>query len=195
VVAIGALMLPLVPASADTATEQELRRLIELQEQRIKVLERKLEITDETTKTAVAATPVVKASPKGFSIQSPDNANVFKMRGLLHVDGVSYLEDADLKGVNTWSLNRVRPIFEGTVGGIYDWRFTPDFGRGRTVIQDAYVTGRYLPWLNLTAGKFKAPVGLERLQSASDVRFVQRAFPTSLAPNRDIGIMRLERRQ
>jgi phosphate-selective porin OprO/OprP len=189
VVAIAALMLPLVPASADTATEQELRRLIELQEQRIKVLERKLEITDETTKTAVAATPVVKASPKGFSIQSPDNANVFKMRGLLHVDGVSYLEDADLKGVNTWSLNRVRPIFEGTVGGIYDWRFTPDFGRGRTVIQDAYVTGRYLPWLNLTAGKFKAPVGLERLQSASDVRFVQRAFPTSLAPNRDIGIM------
>ena len=188
-VAAAALVLPLAPANADTATEQDLRRLIELQEQRIKVLERKLEITDENTKTAVAATPVVKASPKGFSIQSPDGSNVFKLRGLLHVDGVDYLEDADLKGVNTWALNRVRPIFEGTVGGIYDWRFTPDFGRGRTVIQDAYVTGRFQPWMALTAGKFKAPVGLERLQSASDIRFVQRAFPTSLAPNRDIGIM------
>jgi phosphate-selective porin OprO/OprP len=188
-IAVAALMLPLAPASADTASEQELRKLLEQQEQRIKVLERKLEIQDENTKTAVAATPVVKASPKGFSIQSADGSNVFKLRGLLHVDGVDYLDDADLKGGNGWSLNRVRPIFEGTVGGIYDWRFTPDFGRGRTVIQDAYVTARYLPWLGLTAGKFKAPVGLERLQSASDIRFVQRAFPTSLVPNRDIGIM------
>jgi phosphate-selective porin OprO/OprP len=31
-------------------------------------------------------------------------------------------------------------------------------------------------------------VGLERLQSANDIRFVSRAFPTSLAPNRDIGL-------
>ena len=29
----------------------------------------------------------------------------------------------------------------------------------------------------MTAGKFKAPVGLERLQSATDIRFVSRAFP------------------
>jgi phosphate-selective porin OprO/OprP len=83
----------------------------------------------------------------------------------------------------------VRPIIEGTVGGIYDFRFMSDFARGRTVIQDAWVTGRFQPWLALTAGKFKAPVGLERLQSASDMRWVQRAFPTGLVPNRDIGVM------
>ena len=143
VVATAALMLPLASANADTAIEQELRRLIDLQEQRIKVLERKLEIQDETTKAAVAATPVVKASPKGFSWGSADNANVIKVRGLLHADGVDYIEDADLKGINSWSLGRVRPIIEGTVGGIYDFRFMPDFGRGRTVIQDAWVTGRF----------------------------------------------------
>jgi phosphate-selective porin OprO/OprP len=56
------------------------------------------------------------------------------------------------------------------------------------VIQDAYVTGRFDPSFQVTAGKFKAPVGLERLQSANDIRFVSRAFPTSLAPNRDIGL-------
>jgi len=82
----------------------------------------------------------------------------------------------------------VRPILEGTVGGIYDFRFTPDFGQGRTVIQDAYVTGRFKPGFQVTAGKFKAPLGLERLQSANDIRFVSRAFPTSLAPNRDLGL-------
>ena len=40
----------------------------------------------------------------------------------------------------------------------------------------------------MTAGKFKLPVGLERLQSANDIRMVARAFPTALAPNRDIGL-------
>ena len=40
----------------------------------------------------------------------------------------------------------------------------------------------------LTAGKFKVPVGLERLQSATDIRFIERAFPTSLVPNRDLGL-------
>ncbi|HXU44714.1 MAG TPA: porin, partial [Thermoanaerobaculia bacterium] len=38
------------------------------------------------------------------------------------------------------------------------------------------------------AGKFKVPVGLERLQSGSDILFVERGFPTNLVPNRDLGI-------
>ena len=50
------------------------------------------------------------------------------------------------------------------------------------------MTGRFNPSFQVTAGKFKAPVGLERLQSANDLRFVARAFPTSLAPNRDLGL-------
>ena len=41
----------------------------------------------------------------------------------------------------------------------------------------------------LTVGKFKAPVGLERLQSANDIRFVSaRASRLRLAPNRDFGL-------
>jgi phosphate-selective porin OprO/OprP len=107
---------------------------------------------------------------------------------VLHVDG-RFFESEDPEGLkDTWQATRVRPIVEGTLGGIYDFRFTPDFGQGRTVIQDAYVTARFNPAFQVTAGKFKAPVGLERLQSANDIRFVARAFPTSLAPNRDIGL-------
>ena len=89
---------------------------------------------------------------------------------------------------DSWQATRVRPTLEGTVGGIYDFKFMPDFGQGRTVIQDAHVTARLNPAFQVTAGKFKSPVGLERLQSANDTRFVSRAFPTSLAPNRDIGL-------
>jgi phosphate-selective porin OprO/OprP len=74
----------------------------------------------------------------------------------------------------------VRPIIEGTFGGIYDFKFMPDFAQGKTVIQDAYVTGRFAPGFQVTGGKFKAPIGLERLQSANDIRFVERAHPTQL---------------
>ena len=56
------------------------------------------------------------------------------------------------------------------------------------MIQDAYVTARFKPWATITVGKFKVPIGLERIQSANDIRFIERAFPTSLVPNRDIGI-------
>jgi phosphate-selective porin OprO/OprP len=183
----AASLLPFSAARAEPSIAELLQRLEE-QEQKILVLERKLEIREEADKSTTASAAVAKASPRGFSIQSADAQNQVRLRGVLHFDG-RYLGNDDPNGTtDTWQATRVRPIVEGTVGGIYDFRFTPDFGQGRTVIQDAYVTGRFKPSFQVTAGKFKAPVGLERLRSANDIRFVARAFPTSLAPNRDLGL-------
>ena len=111
-----------------------------------------------------------------------------KLRGLLHFDGRYFLDDATPDTADTWILRRVRPTLEGTFNGIFDFRFTPDFAGGRTVVQDAFVAARLQPWAVVTAGKFKVPVGLERLVSASDLRFIERGLPTSLAPNRDLGV-------
>ena len=180
--------LALAQAQAQQPTIEELLQRLEQQEQAIKVLERRLELKEETDAAAVKSNAQVKASEKGFSIQSADNSNNIKLRGVLHVDGRALLSDDDTIVDDQFLLRRVRPIVEGTVGGIYDFRFTPDFAQGRTVIQDAYVTGRFAPGFQLTAGKFKAPIGLERLQSASDIRFVERAYPTQLVTNRDIGL-------
>jgi phosphate-selective porin OprO/OprP len=153
------------------------------------VLERKLELQDEAAKTATSGAPVVRASPQqGFRIQSADAANVVRLRGVLQFDGRYFPDDVAPATADTWILRRVRPILEGTLDGIYDFRFTPDFAGGRTLVQDAYVAARFKPWAVLTAGKFKVPVGLERLQSATDTRFIERAFPTSLVPNRDLGL-------
>lgn len=180
-------LLPFSAARAEPSMADLLRRLDE-QEQKILVLERKLEIKEEADKSVASTAAVAKASPRGFSIQSADAQSQVKLRGAVHFDG-RYLANDDPNDVtDTWQATRIRPIVEGTVGGIYDFRFTPDFGQGRTVIQDAYVTGRFDPSFQVTAGKFKAPVGLERLQGSNDLRFVARAFPTSLAPNRDLGL-------
>ena len=182
----AASLLPLTAARAQPTLEDLMQR-IEEQEQKILVLERKLEIKEESDKSVASTAAVAKASDRGFSIQSADGASQVKSRGVLHFDGRFMLDD-ETDVTDQWQATRVRPIIEGTVGGIYDFRFTPDFGQGRTVIQDAYVTGRFRPEVHLTAGKFKSPVGLERLQSANDMRFVARGFPTGLAPNRDLGL-------
>ena len=55
------------------------------------------------------------------------------------------------------------------------------------MLYEAYFELKYFPRANLRVGKFKPPVGLERLQSDDDTSFVERGFPTLLVPSRDIG--------
>jgi len=123
------LLLAAGTARADDVSE--LRERLEAQEQKIRVLERKLELQDEATKAAVPTTPVVRASPQqGFRIQSADGANVVRLRGVLQFDGRYFPDDVTPATADTWILRRVRPILEGTLNGIYDFRFTPDFAAG-----------------------------------------------------------------
>jgi phosphate-selective porin OprO/OprP len=184
---IAALTLSPLAAQADVTNEELLRRLEE-QEQKILVLQRKLEIQDDAATAAKEATPVVAAGPKGFSLKSADGKNQLRLRGTMHLD-YRNISGTDPGGtVDTFVATRVRPVIEGTFASIYDFKFMPDFGQGRTVIQDAYVNARFKPGAQVQLGKFKAPIGLERLQSANDMRWVQRGYPTSLVTNRDIGI-------
>ena len=82
----------------------------------------------------------------------------------------------------------MRPIFEGTVSKYIDFRIMPDFGSGKTELQDAWLDFKYFgPEAKLQVGKFKEPFGIERLQSGTDTLFVERGLPNNLVPNRDIG--------
>ena len=188
VAVFAALAVPF-GAHAEEVSNEELLKRIEEQDQKILVLERKLEIQDEAATSAKESTAVVSAGPKGFSLKSADGKNQLKLRGTLHLDG-RWISGTDPGGTfDTFTATRVRPIIEGTFASIYDFKFMPDFGQGKTVVQDAYVNARFNPGAQLELGKFKAPIGLERLQSANDMRWVQRGFPTSLVTNRDIGVM------
>jgi phosphate-selective porin OprO/OprP len=174
------------PASGDS--NAELRREIEEQKQRLLILERKLELQDEAVKAAAASAPRITASASRFQLASTSGENFLRFRGTLHTDNRVYGGDSVPETADTFILRRVRPTLEGTFGGLYDFRFMPDFAGGRTAIVDAYITARFNPGAQLTVGKFKPPVGLERLQSSADIRFIERGLPTSLVPNRDLGI-------
>lgn len=166
----------------------DLRREIEAQKQRLAVLERKLEIPQEAATAAAAGTPRITANAQRVQIGSTDNANFIRFRGTLFADNRVYGGDSAPETADTFLLRSVRPAFEGTFGGIYDFRFTPDFGSGRSIIVDAYAAARFRPGLVVTVGKFKPAVGLERLASEPDLRFMERGLPTLLVPNRDLGV-------
>ena len=72
-------------------------------------------------------------------------------------------------------LNRVRPIFTGSVAKYYNFNITPDFGQGKVVLQDTYLNITYFDFASLRTGKFKAPLDLERLQSDRDLEFSERS--------------------
>lgn len=173
-------------ASADS--NADLRREIEDQKQRLAILERKLEIQQEAAAVATASAPKITANASRVQIGSNDGANFVRLRGTLFADNRAYAGDSAPETADTFLLRSVRPTIEGTFGGIYDFRFTPDFGGGRTIIVDAYAAARFNPATVVTVGKFKPSVGLERLASEPDLRFMERGLPTLLVPNRDLGV-------
>jgi phosphate-selective porin OprO/OprP len=146
-------------------------------------------VTEQQAAAATVSNPQIFAGPGGFSFQSPDGANQIRFHGEFDFDGRFYNDNLTPDGSrSTWLLRRARPIVEGTFANIFDFRFNPDFAGGKTVIQDAFVAARFNPLFVFTAGKFKEPFGLERLQLSPNNRFIELGLPSDLVPNRDLGL-------
>lgn len=187
---LGAAQAPLSRAAeedqpqASTQTEEKVEEI----DQRLRILERKEELDQEKAAEAAKQTAQAGAGKDGFFVKSADGNFLLKVRGYAQLDGRFWGNDEASPNVDTFLLRRVRPIFEGTVYKMFDFRIMPDFGEGKTVLQDAYMEARFTPWAKVRAGKYKVPFGLERLQSATDILFAERALPTNLVPNRDLGV-------
>ncbi|MEP6546139.1 MAG: porin [Gammaproteobacteria bacterium] len=146
-------------------------------------------VTEQSAASATVSNPQIFAGPGGFSFQSVDGANQIRFHGEFDFDGRFYNDDLTPEGSRSvWLLRRARPIIEGTFANIFDFRFNPDFAGGKTVIQDAFVAARFNPLFVVTAGKFKVPFGLERLQLSPNNRFIELGLPSDLVPNRDLGL-------
>jgi len=185
---ITALLGISVITGTNAMAEEVNNRLSEL-DQKIRIVERKLEIAEETAATKAKESATVTAGASGFALTSADKSFDLKLRGLIQADARFFSGDDAKPQSDTFTLRRVRPTLDGTVGKNGEFRVTPEFAGSATSLLDAYGGYKFSPELRLRIGKFKSPFGLERLQSGSDLRFIERAHPTSLAPNRDIGAL------
>lgn len=159
-------------------------------EQELALVRRQLEV-DSETQASKGPQPTITAGSDGFSLRSADSAWVLRLRGYTQFDGRFFTSAPDNlpPGSDTFFFRRIRPILEGTLANVVDFRIMPDFAGSTLVIQDAWANLRYLPEAQLEVGKYKGPVGLERLRSATAMWFNERALPTQLVPNRDLGVM------
>jgi phosphate-selective porin OprO/OprP len=156
--------------------------------QRLAILERKLELADEAAAAKAPTTPVASLDAKGLSVKSPDSQFEIRLKGNVQVDQRTYVGGAGLLANDGFTVRRVEPILEGSFGSLVGFRLKPDFAGDSPSLSEAYVDVRFDPAYTLRVGKFKSPVGLERLQSSSSLAMIERTFPTELAPNQDVGV-------
>jgi phosphate-selective porin OprO and OprP len=173
---------------APSVPPEVLNRLDEL-DQRTRIVDRKLELAQEAA-AQKPTTAGVTADEKGFGITSADKAYDVHIRGIIQFDArrIFGSSDATLQDKDTFLLRRARPIVDATFLGLVDFRITPDFGNNTTALYDAYLDAHPTPWLRLRGGKFKPPVGLERLQTDSNLPLAERALDSNLSAQRDVGV-------
>jgi phosphate-selective porin OprO/OprP len=145
-------------------------------------------MAQEATPPPAPAQPSATGTEGGFAVQSADGDFQLRIGLLAHSDGRFAIDDGGGGVVSTFAIRRVRPSLRGRVARRFEFYLNPDFAGGTLVVQDAYVDTVFAPAFRIRVGKGKTPFGLERLHSASNILFFERAFPTSLVPNRDVGV-------
>jgi phosphate-selective porin OprO and OprP len=137
---------------------------------------------------ASAAVATVIAGADGFGLRSEDGSFNLRIRGGVQYDGRFFVADEAGAATDQFQVRRVRSDIQGTLHRDYEFRVNLDYSGSRVDLLDAYINAGFTPALQLRAGKMKGPVGLERLQTPFAMSFAERALPTSLVPNRDIGV-------
>lgn len=181
---VGLPALPAQPAS--TSEIEALREQIRLLEQKLLVIERKQELKDETAAAVAKSQPKLTASDGRIEVASGDGASSLRLRGLVQADGRWY--ESDLGSNDNFVIRRARLGFEGKFSRIIGYQIIGEFGGGSPSLLDANVTLQPGPAFGVKIGRFRSPVGLEQLQSASGLAFVERSLATNLIPNRDLGV-------
>ena len=131
--AAGIISSPIISYAADSKELEDLRAQIEELKQSIKVIDRKSELAEEAAAAKKKETPVVKAGADGFAFKSADGQHEIKFKALAQIDYRGFLDDSnDTNNTSGFDFRRIRPTIEGTVYGIYDFKFAPEFGENKT---------------------------------------------------------------
>lgn len=169
---------------ADDAAGATLQQL----EQKVRIVERKLEIAEENATAKAKEAPTFTAGASGFGLYSPDKAFGLRLRGDIQADARFFVDDEAGRLTDSFLVRRARVTFDVNAGKSFALRIQPDFGGSSPQLLDAYVDYKKSEAFNLRFGRAKAPIGLERLQSSTDTLFNEDGFSTALTPNRVAGL-------
>jgi phosphate-selective porin OprO/OprP len=187
------LSISIAHTEETTATKETPPQTIE---QRLSILERKYEIDKEDAAAKAKDAALVVSGKDGFQLKSADGNFTLKLSGCLQTDYRDFRGDHPTNIADGFLLRRIRPTFEGTLNKFIVFRITPDFANGggttsgptSSLLPDAYVELQYVSAAKVRVGKIKPLVGLENIQSDSQMPFIERSIVTQLVPIRDTGV-------
>ncbi len=151
---------------------------------------------------SAAPQPVPAAAPLPTAGQAPvdrpeasitENADDTKKKPPLELKAGGYLQ-ADTRsfatdtGTYDQTLRRLRFKAEAKAFKYFKASTLIETAASKLQVLDAYLELSPRPEIAVRVGKNKAQFGIERLQSATALTFIERAYPTQLGPNRDIGV-------
>lgn len=141
---------------------------------------------------ALWAAPVEAEDKNGWNVG--ESAIAYQNEGVkLQFDGyLQYDAFLPLRPDNSqedFDFRRIRPTLRGKLGEHTSFKLMSDLSDGRHELQDAYLTYKFNDTLAVTGGKLKVPMGIEVLQSSSDLHFIERSPVSSLLPSREHGAM------
>jgi phosphate-selective porin OprO/OprP len=191
----GALLAGLSAATGSNAADSDVTQRIDALEHELADLKSQLadqkaaqETKEKAEEERAKHAPVYGGGSQGFYVMSEDRENILFIRGYTQFDFRAVAGKESDTNPSTFAFRRVRPIFEGTLLNYIDFKIMPDFAGGGATLFDAFANIHYFQPAMLELGKFKPPTGLERLQSPRNLMFLERAYPTELLPNRDLGV-------
>jgi len=176
---------PFVHADGTPLTANE---KIDVLQQELDTLRRQRDLDQEVATGTAAKTASVTLDKKGLNFTSPDGKYAFGINVQANVDAHSFGNDGG--AIQDEVVDRlVRPTLSGKAGNA-SFKVTAELGGSSSAaasIVDGYVGYKFSDAVQVQAGKFKSPLGLERLQADADVIWTERGLSTNLVPNRDIG--------
>ena len=139
--------------------------------------------------------PMVDISEKGMIFRSKDNHHLIRLGGLLQLDDRQFV-DPGTDDMSKFLVRRARPYASGYFYDNWEYRFAPEFALSapnatsyQTTIADAFINFDAMEEIQVQAGKFTVPIGLEMLAPVPFIPFAERSLTSNLIPNRDLGVM------
>ena len=146
-------------------------------------MQSRLAITIVLAAAPVYAQPALTESSPSPPTQAPQLK--LEPGGYLQADTRSF---ATGTGTHEQTLRRLRFKVDGKAFKYFKFNTLIETAASRLQVLNAWIEFAPRPEIGLRFGKDKAQFGIERLQSATQLTFIERGYPTQIAPNRDIGL-------
>ena len=185
----------LTPKAAKPNRKPRLSSEVQEQSSMEQVVEGTTEFSPKSEQQSRMDLPQLDVSERGLIFRSADQQHMIRLGGLLQLDDREFV-DPGTSDMSKFLVRRARPYVAGFFYDDWEYRFAPEFALSspnartyQTTIADAFINYDPIDEIQVQAGKFTVPLGLEMLTPAAFIPFSERSLTSNLIPNRDLGVM------